>query len=283
MHIRNSAVLYARQMSFPLDDASQMFPVPEAAAASDVIIDPAERVPLAEAIDLGEPVSYYSTTHRAWLPAHITGHNYWDGMLWSYDLNIKRYALVSRVTADPVASQAASSSHTPSILQPAAAAAVDPFEPVVAPGEPSAIDGAEDAVSAVSDSDSPESEVDLGTPVDAPSVASTAAPGQPIGRVGHGRRAPRPARRFAPPCGCDCHGAPNHRLGPRGGHTRRCCCPMCGHRSVERGHGCHVRVPVDRNFNGCVICLRCRNFCLGLLRWGDDYYDRGAPSPTRSQ
>ena len=57
-------------------------------------------------------------------------------------------------------------------------------------------------------------------------------------------------------------------------HARRCCCPMCGHRSVETGEGCHNRVEVPRGFGGLIICSRCADFCMSFLRWGDILYDR---------
>ena len=57
-------------------------------------------------------------------------------------------------------------------------------------------------------------------------------------------------------------------------HARRCCCPMCGHRSVETGEGCHNRVEVPRGFSGLIICSRCADFCMSFLRWGDILYDR---------
>ena len=140
----------------------------------------------------------------------------------------------------------------------------------------------DDALSAV-ESEQNESEVDVGTQIDAPSVVSTAAPDALLVDVGHGRRAPRPQRLYPPPCYCDCQDAPHRNLFPPEGaepHVRRCQCPMCGHRSVEGGQGCHVRVGVAPRSRGLVICTNCSSFCLRFLRWGDIFYDHGGPWPV---
>ena len=174
---------------------------------------------------------------------------------------------------------AVSSSDTPPNAGSAAIADVGHLNPVAMAGEPPSHDGPDDAVSAVTFSDLAESVVDIGPHFDAASITSTAAPEVPTDQVGHGRRAPRPARRYGPPCRCNCHWTSNEGLGPRSRLARRCCCPMCGHRSVEHGQGCHVRLEIPLDFTGLILCPRCRHFCMAFLRWGDAFYDSGGQWP----
>ena len=61
-----------------------------------------DAMPVAEAFGIGEGVGYYSKTHNVWLPATVLGHNFRDGVLESYDLNIKRGALAHRIVSRPV-------------------------------------------------------------------------------------------------------------------------------------------------------------------------------------
>ena len=120
-------------------------------------------------------------------------------------------------------------------------------------------------------------------PSEAPSFASTRATLDPsFGNDGrefqelHGR-----ARRLDPQrpaaCGCRCRQVSRGNLGPRGPGVLRCGCPMCGHSSTEHGHGCHFRVQVSMQTRGTILCEDCSDFCLGLLRWGDRYYENGRP------
>ena len=67
-------------------------------------------------------------------------------------------------------------------------------------------------------------------------------------------------------CGCHCHMLRGHRLGFRRGRCRRCACPLCGHRVVDGGNGCHKRVPVGRRTPRFVLCTTCGPTCLGILR-----------------
>ena len=161
---------------------------------------------------------------------------------------------------------------------PEGGAVVESLEPAAAelPEQP------DDALSAVLESEPNESEVDVWTQIDALSVVSTAAPDALLDDVGHGRRAPRARRLYPPPCYCDCHDAPHRDLFPpesAGPHVRRCQCPMCGHRSVEGGQGCHIRVGVAPRSRGLVLCTNCTPFCLRFLRWGDVFYDNGGVWP----
>ena len=315
-----------------------------------------DAVVVAEAIGIGEMVSYYSTTHGGWIPAHVVGHNFIDGVLKSYDLNIKKRAFPYRIDVgdgrlalsapppestaatsssdspliagsaavadvghlNPVAmageppshdgpdsrepavhdatamlevgqpalsmppqegTAAASSSDSPLIAGSAAVADVGHLNPVAVAGEPLSHDGPDDALSAVSWSESAESVVDIGPHFDTDSIASTEAPGVRLHHVRHGRRAPQPTRRFPPPCHCSCASTPAQALGPRSRLTRRCNCPMCGHRSVEQGHGCHIRMEIPLDFTGLVICPHCDDFCMAFLRWGDIFYANGAVWP----
>ena len=322
-----------------------------------------EAVVVAEAIGIGEMVSYYSPTHNAWLPAIVLGYNFIDGVLVSYDLDIKHHALAGKierrdltalrgvgqsalplppqegtapasssglqliagsaevadvdhsipftVAREPPSSDgpisrepavhdtpamlvvgqpalsmpphegtaAVSSSDTPPNAGSAAVADVGHLNPVAVAGEPPSHDGPDDAVSAVTFSDLAESVVDIGPHFDAASITSTAAPEVPTDRVGHGRRAPRPPRQYGPPCRCGCHSTRAEGLGPRSTLARRCSCPMCGHRSVEQGHGCHNRVEIPVDFTGVVLCPRCCHFCMAFLRWGDAFYDSGGQWP----
>ena len=235
-------------------------------------------------ISIGERVSYYSETHGAWLDTTVTGHNFVDGRLQSYDLAIKRHAQVSRVRrcadvaevatpADggiPEALPAAGSSEMPrtsgSPEGPEGGAVHESLEPDAAELLEEPDEEPDDALSAVLGSEQNESEVDIGTQNDAPSVVSTAIPDDILDNVRHGRRVPRAARLYPPPCYCDCQEAHPREYGPRGPHVRRCQCPMCGHRSVEEGQECHIRVAVDPRFRGLVICTQCSSFCLRFLR-----------------
>ena len=126
-----------------------------------------------------------------------------------------------------------------------------------------------DAISAVPDS---ESEQAFG-PQDAPSTASTQAPGDPVPRSPHGR-ARNPLRHRWPPCSCPCANTPGGQLGPREPDGQRCACPLCGHSPRDRGHGCHFRVAVVQRVQGRILCEHCERFCLEVLRWADGYYDR---------
>ena len=236
-----------------------------------------DAVVVAEAIGIGEMVSYYSTTHRRWVPAVVVGYHFVDGALKSYNLNIQRHAHPSRIREGPMPDEPP----TTGLLEGASSAEVADASAAAlesVPSEAPDISGQDEALSAVAFSDSVESDSDIDGPLDAGSIASTEAPGV----VGHGRRAPRPARRYPQGCPCDCQRAPAGTLGPRSRRARRCCCPMCGHRRVERGHGCHVRMEVGREFRGVVICTNCRDFCLDFLRWGDVWYDHGQPWPYRN-
>ena len=143
--------------------------------------------------------------------------------------------------------------------------------------EPAA-NSVEDALSAAWSSESDGMSVPIVAPEDAPSFASTRAPGQPS-TGGHERdphgRARRRDRQLPSMCGCRCRQVARGHLGPRGPAAKRCACPMCGHSSTENGHGCHFRVLVSPQTRGAVLCEHCCDFCLQLLRWGDSYHDMG--------
>ena len=136
-----------------------------------------------------------------------------------------------------------------------------------------------DAASTIPDSDAGQGFA----PEDAPSSASTRAPGDPAPREPHGHPAPRPGRElhrrarnsddpdYWAPCNCPCRDT----LRSNGwlGIGRRCACPMCGHRSIDDGHGCHFRVSGSRHVRGSVLCGNCEPFCLRVLRWADRHYE----------
>ena len=298
----SSGVVLGGQGTHQPDDVSRPLVAPDPVNTANAVSHLAEHEPpgnlgslvsagVAEAIGIGENVSYYSTTHGKWLPAVVVGHNFFEGVLESYDLDIKRRALASRIAMGPVVHDLSRSSQectAPAAGIPPSSGSAEVADNILLhtvpePGEPPSCDGPDEALSAVSFSDSVESEVDIGVQNDAPSIASTEAPGVPTHQGGHGRRAPRPARPFPPPCRCDCHNAPRESLGPHRRRMRRCSCPMCGHRSVEQGNGCHMRLEVPRHFHGLVICPRCRNFCMTFLRWGDAFYDHGGVWPDRNR
>ena len=140
-----------------------------------------------------------------------------------------------------------------------------------------------DAASTIPDSDAGQGFA----PEDAPSSASTRAPGDPAPREPHGHPAPRPGRElhgrarnsddpdYWAPCNCPCRDTLRSHgwLGPREPLGRRCACPMCGHRSIDEGHGCHFRVSARRHMRGSVLCGHCEPFCLRVLRWADRHYE----------
>ena len=72
------------------------------------------------------------------------------------------------------------------------------------------------------------------------------------------RWSPEPPRT----CGCDCYRTRSRNLGPRGGRSRRCSCPLCGH------HGCHRRIRLSRGTpsNVVVFCQECGPLCVHLVR-----------------
>ena len=266
--------------------------------ADDTPSQPSANEPYA----IGERVYYFSRTHGAWLPAVVLGLHMRDGIVETYDLDIKREASASMLLPGPMARDAeppetlASSSTSVDVNQPRVGTA-EPDEPIAQtlvesePGAQTEVQGPEegelreedvDAVSAVSAVESIESVVEIDDRVDAISLASTQAPGL-VPLRGHGRQAPRRPRTFAPPCGCDCHNVPNDLLGPRSRRAQRCACPCCGHRSVEQGQGCHYRIRVARDFAGIVICPQCQDFCAAFLAWGDIFYDHGAVWEGREQ
>ena len=245
---------------------------------------------------IGERVYYFSSTHGAWLPAIVLGHNYRGyGIVDTYNLDIRRGASASRLLPGPVArdaeppecvassstSVAANQDHASDVQTegPQAQTLAEPDQLV--PNEAQDREEGEhheeevEAESPVSAVESSESSVDVDDRVDAVSFASTQAPGLLPPR-GHGRHAPRSPRVFAPPCGCDCHNVPNHLLGPRSRRAQRCACPTCGHRTVEQGQGCHYRVRTSRDFVGMAICPHCQDFCTAFLAWGDIFYAHGA-------
>ena len=141
-----------------------------------------------------------------------------------------------------------------------------------------------DAVSAVLDS---ESEQAFG-PQNAPSTSSTQVPRDPPPRALHGRQVPGdpPPRALhgrarnqhqhrSTVCGCRCRNTSRGDLGPREPDGQRCACPLCGHQSSDRGHGCHFRVPVPPfGVQGVILCDHCKGWCLHVLRHADDHYER---------
>ena len=124
----------------------------------------------------------------------------------------------------------------------------------------------------------------------APSTASTEAPWDPIGAAVPKAAAPAPEARPGSPhgrarargqaqwavCNCPCINVDRGQLGPREPDGQRCSCPMCGHRSIHRGHGCHFRVPVRRDALGAVLCPYCERFCIYVLRWADGHLERAS-------
>ena len=67
-------------------------------------------------------------------------------------------------------------------------------------------------------------------------------------------------------CGCCCAGMRNRHLGPTGSQARRCVCPLCGHRAVDGGRGCHRRVRIHPRTSPYVLCRTCGHTCLAILR-----------------
>ena len=240
-----------------------------------------EARPVGAVYDIGENVSYWSTTHGVWISGRVLGYNTLGGVLQSYDLDVRLEALRCRIIPGGLLGVG----HSPlppgslvAALEESGRPEVELVEATVVPeaatqhlAELSMEDP--DALAALSGPESDESLAEVGDQFDGLSLASTQAPGIPP-RIGHGRWAPRAPRLFPRPCPCRCEFAPNHHLGPRSLYARRCCCPMCGHRSVETGEGCHNRVEVPRGFSGLIICSRCADFCMSFLRWGDILYDR---------
>ena len=117
-----------------------------------------------------------------------------------------------------------------------------------------------------------ESEPTFG-PQEAPSTASTQAPGDAPPRERHGRARNRHQPQWSP-CDCPCRNIPDRHLGPFEPLGQRCACPMCGHRLIHGGHGCHFRVEVTQRIQGAVLCENCRRFCIRVLRWADGHYER---------
>ena len=131
----------------------------------------------------------------------------------------------------------------------------------------------------VSPTEIEESEAEL-APQDAPSTASTRAPGDlpaAISGTGVHGRARGPARHRLGTCGCPCRDTSHFDLGPCGPTARRCGCPMCGHQSIDGGQGCYHWVRVSRSTRGTLLCPHCSGFCLRVLGWADSYYEQNYP------
>lgn len=136
-----------------------------------------------------------------------------------------------------------------------------------------------------SDSPSSSSVAQSFIPEYAPSAASTQPPSEagatPRHRSPHGRAGAlaRGEVRWSV-CNCRCTQTPASSLGPHNG--QRCSCPMCGHRSIHHGHGCHFRISVRRGARGVVLCDQCQVFCLTVLRWADHYYEDDSRRQNRA-
>ena len=103
---------------------------------------------------------------------------------------------------------------------------------------------------------------------------SSSAPRErsPHGRARRRERSPHGRGGF---CNCTCINSPQGRLGPRPPEGQRCSCPMCGHRSIHQGSGCYFYVATHPfSTRNAVLCVHCQQFCLGVLRWADRFYER---------
>ena len=111
----------------------------------------------------------------------------------------------------------------------------------------------------------------MGDSPDKPDGAGDPFPPVPPDDSGTGNQRGRKRRRQSvrPVCGCNCRDVTWRDLGPTGRWSQRCRCPMCGHRSIEGGSGCHRRLLVWQPGCESVLCPVCATHCIEVLRKED--------------